>query len=389
MYLKITALVILVIGCLTSSAQTETKAHTQNIFISARTSAGWVLQTNDFLKGKNNLGKPIKWFDAQLISLGVQTNGDKEWHHVLNFPYYGIALYNMGCHETDEMGRPLTFFGYMGFPIQRKKEYSFGYELDFGLATNWKEYNINTNPNNITIGSNSTVYIGANLYCMWNLDSRWQLKTGLGFTHFSNGAIKKPNKGLNVAAPFVELNYSLHDRPELIRHSVEKYQGHKEVAMHFGYTRKQEEYKSANENIPSTIGTFDAYNISVAWLKQSTWKNKYGFGTDIGYDTQGGLTTRTDNNGAIILDKASGFSNNFKLGIYGTYEFCIDRLSVASSLGAYLYKTDYPHSPPLIYQRIGLKYHLQNDIYMAVLVRAHNFSVADLLEFCIGYRIKW
>lgn len=385
MNLKILFLVFLNANFLFSYAQSEPK----NIFISTRGSVGWILPTNDFLRGDNNLGKPVKWVESQAISLGVQTNGDEEWHHVLNFPYYGITAYNLGCHETDEMGRPIAFYGYMGFPLKRKQNYNFGYELGFGLATNWKEYDFKTNPNNITIGSNSTVYIGANLYWMWDLNSQWQIKTGLGFTHFSNGAIKKPNKGLNIVNPFVELNYSLNDRPELTKHSVEQYKTHKEIAMHFGYTRKQEEYKSPNKDIPSTIGTFDAYNLSIAWLKQSTWKNKYGFGVDIGYDTQGGLSTSIDNSETVVLNKATGFANNFKLSVYGTYEFCIDRLSIASSLGAYLYKTDYPHSPPIIYQRIGLKYHFKNDIYLAVLVRAHNLSVANLLEFCIGYRIKW
>ena len=45
--------------------------------------------------------------------------------------------------------------------------------------------------------------------------------------------------------------------------------------------------------------------------------------------------------------------------------------------------------PPLIYEKFGLKYHFRNDLFIGLLVRAHNFTVADVIEWNIGYRFRW
>jgi hypothetical protein len=41
------------------------------------------------------------------------------------------------------------------------------------------------------------------------------------------------------------------------------------------------------------------------------------------------------------------------------------------------------------YQRIGLKYHIFENIFAGINVRAYDFSIADYIEWNIGYRIKW
>ncbi len=358
-----------------------------NLYLSSRTSVGYILPTNDFLTGANYGNRDITWGYSESFALGVQTTGNKEWHHVLKFPYYGGAVYTAGFPQTNEMGQPIAVYGFMGFPVKRTDNYSFGYELGFGVASNWKQYDVHNNPNNITIGSGSTVYIGASLYWAWELNSKWQVKTGVGFTHFSNGAIKKPNKGLNLAAPFFELNYRLDELVQLERQVVPNYKKHQEIATHFSYSRKQEEYKSTFANVPSTMATFNAYNLSVAYMRQINWKNKFGGGVDISYDTQGNLSVSQNDKGEVIVLQNNIFSDRIAIGLFGTYEFCINKLSVASSLGAYV--KPHGNSASIIYQRIGLKYHFENNIYLGVLVRAYNLSVADMLEFCVGYRIKW
>ena len=176
-------------------------------FLGTRYHAGWVLQTNDFLKGENMKGEPINSFHSLAFSYGVQTAGDKAWHHALNFPYYGVSFYNANFFNSMELGYPTALFGYMGFPLIRTYRSTFGYELGFGLTYNWQPYDPYKNPFNVAIGSHRTVYIDASLFYSYNLTKRWQLKSGFSFTHFSNGATKKPNSGLNLVAPFVELNY--------------------------------------------------------------------------------------------------------------------------------------------------------------------------------------
>ncbi|MFV0366360.1 MAG: acyloxyacyl hydrolase [Mangrovibacterium sp.] len=359
------------------------------LFFAPRAMVGYVLPTNDFLKGANNQGSPINWYNSQSLGLAVQTTGNREWHHVLNFPYYGGGVYTAGFPQDTEMGRPFAIYGYMGIPLKRTEKHTFGYELAFGFATNWDRYDPVTNPNNITIGSYSTVYIGANLVWSWEISPLLDLRAGVGFTHFSNGAMRKPNKGLNLAAPLVELSYRLEEMPKLEREVPPPYKQHNEIAIQASFSAKQEEYGSSVEGVHSTIGNFRSYNLSTAYMRQITWKNKFGVGVDVSYDTQGALTTSQDEHGNVMLHTSDKFSDRFVLSPYGTYEFVVNRLSLASSLGFYLYRQKPQGGAPFLYQRIGLKYHFKNDMFMSILVRAHSFSVADLIEWGVGYRIKW
>jgi len=86
---------------------------------------------------------------------------------------------------------------------------------------------------------------------------------------------------------------------------------------------------------------------------------------------------------------ADAFYERMMLGLYGTYEYTIDRLSVASYFGVLALRKKSDNSNPFLYQKFGIKYHFKNDMYAGLLVRAHNFSVAEVIEWTIGYRIKW
>lgn len=380
------------VGPLSSLLKADSlKAESKNYsFISSRYHAGWVLQTNDFLRGENQKGSPINNYQSLAFSYGVQTSGHKEWHHILNFPYYGVSFYNANFFNSKELGYPTALFGFLGMPLQRWQRSAFGYELGFGMAYNWQPYDADQNPFNLAIGSSKTVYINASLVYSYDLTPRWQLKSGASFTHFSNGAMKKPNAGINLVSPFVELNYSFRDKPVLIRQPQPAYPKHYEVAVQLGAGLKEELYKNPDSPGLKTIGSFTVVNFSMAWLKQETWKNKWGAGFDLTYDTQGNL--RIDYNtadGVPALYKSTHELDYMKLGIYGTYEFCIDRLSIASYLGVYALRKHFDTEQPLIYQKIGMKYHFKNDLYLGLLVRAYRLTVADVIEWNIGYRIKW
>ncbi|MEN8251945.1 MAG: hypothetical protein ABFS32_23695 [Bacteroidota bacterium] len=45
--------------------------------------------------------------------------------------------------------------------------------------------------------------------------------------------------------------------------------------------------------------------------------------------------------------------------------------------------------PGSSYQRVGLKYHMFKDVFVGINIRAYDFSIADFIEWNIGYRIEW
>ncbi|MCT4643494.1 MAG: acyloxyacyl hydrolase [Carboxylicivirga sp.] len=398
----IASLLFFVIGLNLAAQKTTENDTTQNKpkrynSMQLRYHAGRVLLTNDFLKGENESNQVIDYYQALHLSYAVQTDGRKEWHHIFNFPYFGFGIYNANFFNVDELGTPTSLFGFMGFPFSHNEKRTWGYELGFGLTYNWEPYDKYDNPFNVAIGSYRTVYIDANLFYQYHLSPRWDIRGSFGFTHFSNGGTKKPNSGINLLSPAVEISYNFKDRPVLIRKPQPAYEQHYEVALQLGSGSSNVLYDNPNEPTPPAVdkGTADVMhsylNFSAAILKQATWKNKFGAGIDVTYDEKVNVkvTNPEDGSQEPIVEFADKTKDKMQLGIFGTYEYTIDRLSVASYFGILALRQKGYKAPPLLYQKFGLKYHFKNDMYAGLLVRAHNFSVAEVIEWNIGYRIKW
>ena len=113
---------------------------------------GAVLGTNDFLKGDNLSGEPIENFQSLRLEFGWNTDGSKDWHHVYNFPTYGIGLYApfglgvewkdgaeawetlTGGHAGEPFARPAIGFGENAEPAARAEAPSRGEALEFLVA---------------------------------------------------------------------------------------------------------------------------------------------------------------------------------------------------------------------------------------------------------------
>ncbi|TLX74688.1 acyloxyacyl hydrolase [Labilibacter sediminis] len=361
-------------------------------FINFRYRWGTVLPTNEFLAGDNAKGEPIDYYQAFALEYGRQTDGSQKWHHIFNFPYYGIGFYTADFFNSDELGYPNALYGFIGLPLKRWNRSSFGYELGFGLTYNWEPYDTYENPLNFAVGSYRTVYIDATLYYQYQLSKHFDLKGGFGFTHFSNGSTRQPNSGINLISPYIQVNYKFREQPDFIRKSIEKYEQNAELAMHIGLGARQLKYDTTKyEGLKDQYQdiAYPLVNISAAYLKQISWKNKFGAGVDISYDGSRNAEIRVKEDGTAEKTKEGSLSDKITLGVYGTYEFTIDRLSISSYLGAFVFRKEVPNQLPRLYQKFGFKYHFKNDMYSGILVRAHDFSVADFIEWNIGYRLKW
>lgn len=59
-------------------------------------------------------------------------------------------------------------------------------------------------------------------------------------------------------------------------------------------------------------------------------------------------------------------------------------------MGYYFIRTDFgDKQTPDLYQRLGVKYHIWDDIFMGLDVKFTELSRADYLEWSIGYKINW
>jgi len=125
----------------------ETKFPGPSHYLRGAYQFGKVLQTNGFLKGDNQSGEPIDSFQSVRLEFGWQTDGSKDWHHVYNFPTFGIGLYGADFNNDEELGTPTSLYGFFGWPMARSGRWRFDFELAFGFTNDWKPYDPVTNPN--------------------------------------------------------------------------------------------------------------------------------------------------------------------------------------------------------------------------------------------------
>lgn len=354
------------------------KYRNAGLFLETHLTQGKVLQSNDFVRGDNKDGIPINDFSATDFRIGWQTRGTKAWHHDHNLPYYGIGIYNMVFSNAEEVGYPAALYFFYGAPFARREKSSFDYEFSFGLSHNWEPYDKVNNPFNLAIGSYRNAYIDAKVKYVWYFSKKLSLDTGLRVTHFSNGAIRFPNAGINLFAPFVGLRYDLIAKDHIPFDQIKSRKAHPTEEFNLSVTSGKRSVKgtyTTNHQMVSLI------NVSLEYLKPAGAIFKYGVGLDIGIDQNRNLLAVGNN---VIL---ASTSKQVFSGVSAIGQFRANRLGVQAGLGYELINNGKLHFSNDIYQRIGLRYYLFNHLYAGIAIKASNFSKADYIEWSVGYSI--
>lgn len=87
----VTLLLILMISWLFAADSTENKKHRYRKSLRLFYQAGSVLQTNEFVKGNNEAGKPIDHFQSLSLQYGIETDGNKIWQQIYGYPSWGMG----------------------------------------------------------------------------------------------------------------------------------------------------------------------------------------------------------------------------------------------------------------------------------------------------------
>jgi hypothetical protein len=350
---------------------------------------GYVFPTNSFVKGSNATSDTIDAFQTFSIQFLKQTVGNKLWEQLYKYPYWGGGIYIADFHDPKEIGFPISFYGFIIAPFKRWTKFTFNYELAFGTAFNWKHFN-RRNKYNIAIGSPVTFYIDAGLNLEYLLSKYFNLGLGFSLTHFSNGALKMPNMGINTIAPKISLKYNLYPhRPEFIRQEVPVFKKQTEWLFSFyggiqniltdaNNISVREKYEGVN---------FPVFGISALLNRQISYKSKIGFGANITYD--GSINAKMAVEKGELVEQNAHLYEKIELSIYPSYELVVSKFSLLLQPGIYIYRKKLSIQPPVFYQRIGVNYKINNHLFTGIYLRAYKFYVSNYIEWTIGYRLPW
>ncbi len=334
------------------------KLRSANLVLETRAYYGWTLD--------HHIEMTVfrRHYPAFEVSIQKATYGRTRWEYMYNYPFIGLACWYSGLGGTKPLGSAIAVFPYINFPLLRTENFNLYFRTGAGLGYLTRRYDRYENYENIAIGSHLNAMASA----------------GLSLVHFSNGAIRQPNYGLNMPGATVSLAYRLSRENPYLRQKLLprlkpfEYDGKKFVQLDLNLAFGVKDYQS-------TLGRGNLYLVAAAYgnlMWPVSYKSRLGFGADVSFD--GSDKTLLELRGVIPEHKI----DLLRTGINAAYEMSFSRMSFMMNLGFYL--TGLDKRDGYLYEKVGIRYYINNQIFTGLTLKAH-YARADYLTLGLGYRI--
>jgi hypothetical protein len=370
------------------SAQVAVKSQP---FLSLQTQEGTVLPTNDFII--NSKEKPT--FSAVSLKYGFSATKTRWQDYAYGMPYSGVGLMFAEFFNKQELGSPFALYAFQGTTLSNlSRKTKLNFEWFLGASFNWNPYDPFDNPENIALGSKTNIYVGGNIYTNFQLNKQWDVHTGIGLSHFSDGATRLPNKGINLISATVEFRYnfnrnSIAENEQVLR--PPKIDKRIDYDFLINISSRQKKFDTISTNLPSPYvdKNFSVFGVTFAPMIVKSYKYKYGAGVDFLYDESSGARAWRQINPHDGREydrvKPGNFGERISLGISARGELEMPMYSIFANLGYNVVHGN--KADKRIYQVMGVKVYLKENLFGTFGIRASRFSQAQYLYWSLGYTI--
>ncbi len=306
-------------------------------------------------------------FTAYEIDYRQRFSGDKSWHHDYRLPSWGISGLLMPF-PSQFLGTAIAVFPYYYLPVLRGNRAALNLKLGTGLSFVSKGFDRIENHKNIAISSKMNVVTQLGADFSWRFHPRLSWNTGLFFTHFSNGAIQRPNLGTNFPTISTGIAYRFGEEvnSEVIKTEFEKHQGIEWTAF-LGAGFKQGRVGKE--------GVLPAITVQGLGQKRLSPKFSFGAGLELNYNRALPIAYEQKELATDNLTPLRGGPV-----IHTAYHF--GKMAIVAQLGTYL--LDQKFVDGRIFNRFGLRHEISDRIKINLTLRTH-FAKADHFELGIVY----
>ena len=306
------------------------------------------------------------------ISIDKNNYGNQPWQQLYNYPDVGLSLTYFDMNNEEVLGKVVAAIIYLRIHLRRSEKSELFFRLGTGVGYSTNPYDPEDNTTNTVISSTLTQSMQGRLgYNHW-LGNRFKLTSALTLTHFSNGAIKKPNKGINIPSLNFGMAYALFkETPEYFTHdlsAIDKKPIHFNLLFAGGVKERDQ------------IGDkkYAFYALSFFADKQISRRSRLNLGLEGFMD----FSARQDVREGKQLDP--GEEPDYKrAGIALGHDLLLGKVALLIQFGVYIYRP-YKSDKP-IYQKYGLKYFFSEKYFASMLLKVH-YGKADAMEWGIGVR---
>ncbi|HLS96974.1 MAG TPA: acyloxyacyl hydrolase [Sphingobacterium sp.] len=299
-------------------------------------------------------------------------HSDDQYFTLYNNPVYGIGFY-ASTFNTDIIGSPYAVYGFVQSPFGNlsNRRWGFDYRIGLGISGNFNPYNEDTNPLNLVIGARNNVFIDLGIRSVYKINPNWRAGIGLAFHHFSNGALKLPNKGVNLIPVTASITYQPNGSSVLPdKTKVTRYPDNILYHINYGVGWKQLERDRDRRFFKTTVSAYASKHVSHKW--------RMGGGFDVFYSSSGNNDEIAGEDKGKLSAKLSGGPSFYLVHVLNR------NLVLNGNIGYYLHKQYFNGEIERIFLRAGARYYVYKDLNAGISIKAHK-GKADFIEWTMGY----
>jgi len=279
---------------------------------------------------------------------------------------FGTGIYYSELGNNQILGHSMAIYQYTGFPLFRKSFFPMRFKIASGIAYLNKTYSPTLNPYEASISSHLNVFVQLNFLKKIIDNQSKKISLGFSLTHYSNGAFKMPNLGINLVTLNSNLSFGLGNKEKtkkIILDSIKNSRFY--ITPSVGW--KQHQATGPN--------TFMVCDISVEYSVFKNPSHHLMLGTDFFYDPSW--------QDVIALNDSNQREHDYNQGFHLGYNLQYNKLIYLVNIGIYtLAKNEVWHAT---YHRIGFRYLLSNHLFFNFTLESY-WANAENIEWGLGLK---
>lgn len=305
------------------------------------------------------------------VNLQYQTTGSQPWHQEYQYPRIGVSVIWFD-YGNPIIGQSLAVSPYINKSFFRSSQREFNFRLGTGLAFFSNKYSVTANPDNNIISSSVNAVMQARLEFSQKITEHFALLTAAGLNHYSNGAIRKPNLGVNL--PTLSFGLTYNSQPRFTPVPTEPLSFRRaaflDLSTSLGFKRLSPEQEQR----------YWVNSVTLTAGYRTNRKSNLVLGVEGFYDRSLFQVLKGDR--SLLPDEP--MPDVKRVGMFGGHELVMGKFSFLTQLGLYVYRP-YRHNT-FYYERLGLKYFLSKNLFAEADLKVHG-GAADVIECRFGLRL--
>lgn len=318
-------------------------------------------------------------YRALELRFGFHSTGNKEWQRMYNYPSYGLGMHYsdlvMDSRDTT-VGNPFSMFAYYSAPIARFGRFTLASDISAGLSYMDRIYDPVTNPYNDVIASHINLYFDVNMNLSARLSPRIGVYGSAGLTHYSNGKIRVPQKGVNNWGWGLGMYYDF--KPAITNYpEFEPPEFEDNTSIQFMIAA------GIVEVMP--MGGFDkyqaiTYSFTADYVYQFGHRGAVSIGMDVLYD--GSLAYVYHD---VPPEEVTTWRKMYLASHMG-YRYIIDRFNILFDFGTYFRQQQ--HVRGIVFARAGGRYYFTEHLAGHLCIKTKNGIRSDWIEWGLVAKLK-